>query len=166
MNNRTIGIFFSPWNPYLSTASAKRSRNPLTMYRRAFWYKANPRDVTYMKRLFTEHFQEGMFINVDEDPLWRDKLSDVDTVALLYPDAIGQGFYRLENEVQRKKRKSAAMRALNGRRRGFLLTRSTLLGLRIRRILERWMVGELMALILFVLITPVFLLKDLLRGHR
>ena len=107
-----------------------------------------------------------MFINIAKDPLWRDKLSDVDTVAFLYPDAIGQGFYRLEEEVQRQKRKSAVMFALNGRRRDFLLNCSTLLGLRIRRILERWMIGELVALILFVFITPVFLFTDLLRGHR
>lgn len=136
------------------------------MYRRAFWYKANPRDETYMKRLFTEQFQEGVFINIDKDSLWRDKLSDVDTVALLYSDAIGQGFYCLEKEVQRQKQKSTAMRALNGRRRDFLLNRSTLLGLRIRRVIERFMIGEMAALILFILVTPVFLLEDLLRRRR
>jgi hypothetical protein len=165
MNSLTIGLFFSPWDPHLESPAAVQSRNPLTMYRRAVWFKANPRDEKYMRDLFTEYFREGVFINIDRDPFWHDNLREADMVVLLYPDAIGQGFYRLETKVQRRKKTCAAIRALNGRRREFLLNRATLYSLRVRRIMERWMLGEVVALILFVFITPVLLVIDLLRGR-
>jgi hypothetical protein len=166
MTTLTIGLFFSPWDPQLKSPSAVRSRNPLTMYRRAFWFKANPRDERYMKDLFTGYFREGVFINIDRDPFWHDNLGEADTVVLLYPDAIGQGFYPLETKVQRRKKRRAAIRALNGRRREFLLNRATLYSLRVRRIMERWMLGEVAALILFAFITPVLVVIDLLKGRR
>jgi hypothetical protein len=166
MNTLTVGLFFSPWDPHLKSPSAVRSRNPLTMYRRAVWFKANPRDEKYMKELFTEYFREGVFINIDRDPFWHNSVREADMVVLLYPDAIGQGFYRLEKKVQRRKRRCAAIRALNGRRREFLLNRATLCSLRVRRIMERWMLGEVAALILFAFITPVLLIIDLLKGRQ
>ena len=166
MTTLTIGLFFSPWDPQLKSPFSVRSRDPLTMYRRAVWFKANPRDEKYMKDLFTEHFREGVFINIDRDPFWHNNLQEADMVVLLYPDAIGQGFYRLETKVQRRKKRCAAIRALNGRRREFLLNHATLYSLRVRRIMERWMLGEVAALIVFAFITPVLLVIDLWKGRR
>jgi len=166
MNIRTVGLFFSPWDPHVKSPSARLSRNPLTMYRRAVLFKSNPREEKYMRELFVEHFREGMFINIDDDPLWRDKLPRAETLVLLYPDAIGQGFFVLEKEVLRQIRGCAGLWALNGRRREFRLNTATLCSLRIRRVMERFMMGEMVALILFILITPVFLLEDLLKRRR
>jgi hypothetical protein len=147
MSTLTIGLFFSPWDPDV-------------------WFKANPRGEKYMKDLFTEYFREGVFINIHHDPFWHQNLGEADRIVLLYPDAIGQGFYRLETKVQRRKKRFAVIRALNGRRREFLLNRTTLYSLRVRRIMERWMLGEVAALILFTFVTPVLLVIDLLKGRR
>jgi hypothetical protein len=164
MNHRIIGLYL-PWQGNLATAPAP-ARNPVDKYRKALQYKANPRDENYLRSCFSERFPGGEFINIAQNQNWRESVKAADTVVFLYPDAIGLGFGRLEREVGRLKKNWAALRALNGRRRDFLLSSSTLWALRLRRLIERGMLGELIALLLFGCLTPVFLLGDLLRQRQ
>jgi hypothetical protein len=130
------------------------------------WFKANPRNEAYMRALFAERYPEGVFINIQEEPDWHLRIHDADMIVLLYPDAIGLGFECVERKVARFKKTWASVRALNGRRRDFMLNCGTRMGLRVRRVLERGMVLELFATLSFILITPLLLVLDIARGRR
>jgi hypothetical protein len=159
MKHRVVGLFSRPWREDL-TVSAPPARNPLKMYHWAVWYKANPRGEGYLRALFKGHYPEGEFINIENENDWNATVVQADEVVLLYPDAIGLGFTRLEREVKRQLKPWAGLRVINGRRRNFRLGASTLLGLRLRRIVERAMLGEVLAILVFLLATPVLVVKD------
>lgn len=150
----------------MEEASKQRSRSLLGMYRRAVRYKANPRDEAYMKSLFHSQYSGAQFVNVQHEASWRDLVRDADVLVLLYPDAIGLGFSRLEKDVRRLKLNWAEVRVLNGRRRNFLLNRATLRALHLRRWIERLMLGELLMTAVFVSLTPLLLVADLIKGRR
>ena len=164
MERRVVGLFHLPWPA--DPSRLRTSRSPLQMYRYAVWFKANPRSAEYMQQLFSERFPDGEFFHVDENGGWRAASAQAHTVVLLYPDSIGLGFGGLEREVGRLRKKWAALRVLNGRRREFLWTASAARALRLRRLIERTMLGELVFLPVFVCLTPLLLLADLLRGRR
>ena len=161
MDKKVIGIFHNPWQ------SEYEPRKSLTeLYARAVWLKANPRSEAYMREQFAQRYPGGTFINVDEEPGWIGQVSTTDLIVLLYPDSIGIKFSQLEALVKRAKRSSTTVRVLNGRRREFSLSRGTIRELRLRRFLERSMLGEILAIAMFIAVTPVFVVSDLLRGRR
>lgn len=164
MTHRVVGVFHSPWDPEFYVYR-RPGRQPLAMYRWALWYKANPRSADYMRALFAERYPDGVFVDVAQAPDWRAKLHGADTVVLLYPDAIGLGWYHIESAVRREKAAWAATRVLNGRRRDFLLNCTSRAGLGFRRLAEHSMLGELLALPLFLLLTPILLACDRARGR-
>lgn len=164
MIRRVVGLFSRPWREDL-TVSAPPALNPLKMYHWAVWYKANPRDEDYMRALFNEHYPEGDFFNIDQENDWRAAVGQADKVVLLYPDAIGLGFSRWERETKGLLKPWAGMRVLNGRRRTFRLGASALLGLRLRRLVERAMLGEVLAIFVFLLATPILTVKDWWEGR-
>lgn len=161
MDKKVLGIFHNPWQ---SEYDPRRSLAEL--YRRAVWLKANPRDEGYMKALFAERYPQGVFVNADAGPDWRRELPSADTVVLLYPDSTGLHFSRLESVVGRDKKTWATVRVLNGRRRDFVLSAQVRRRLRLRRFLERSMLGEALATAAFAAATPFFLIGDLLKGRR
>lgn len=163
MERKVVGIFHNPWR---SDYDPRRSLAEL--YRRAVWMKANPRDEGYMRALFEERYPGGAFVVADGDGGgdWRGAVREADTVVLLYPDSTGIGFSRLEREVEGARKTWATVRALNGRRRDFVLSRATRRELRRRRLIERAMLGEVAAVLLFAAATPFFVASDLLRGRR
>ncbi len=161
MERKVIGIFHNPWR-----TEYEPRKSLAELYRRAVWLKANPRSQSYMKELFSERYPQGRFINVDEQSGWTEYVSSADTVVMLYPDSIGIGFSPIESTVKKQKKTWAVVRALNGRRREFLLKRQTARQLRLRRFLERSMLGEAVAVVAFMAITPLFLVSDLVRGRR
>ena len=116
-----------------------------------------------MEDLFLLRFPNGRFIDVDREGDWADALIQADTVVLLYSDAIGQGFGRIESVVRRRSRVPVIV--LNGRRRKFALDSRTRRALWLRRRVELWMLGELFALGFFLIVTPVLLAIDLARGR-
>jgi len=164
MERRVVGLLHSPWRS--DPERLKASRSPADWYRYAVWFKANPRDADYMRELFVERYAEGTLVDVNREARWGEAVARADTVVLLYPDATGLGFRPLERQVLRAKKNWAAVRALNGRRRDFLLTPSSLAALRLRRTLERTMLAELLFLPVFLCVTPLLLVADLLRGRR
>lgn len=167
MHYRIVGIFSYPWNPDYQFGQTPLSQgSPMELYRKMVWLKANPRPEAYMKTLFFEQWPTGIFVNADNSPDWMNHISRADTVILLYPDAIGQGFRHIEDTVRKIKKPGAAMRVLNGRRRKFLLNRSVQMSLRLRRLLERLMLLELLVMVPFIIITPFLAIFDRAKGHQ
>lgn len=119
-----------------------------------------------MKSLFDSQYPESPCVNVQQDDSWRALAGNADIIVLLYPDSIGLGFSRLEDEVWRLKRGWAEVRVVTGRRRDFLLNQATLRALRARRWIERLMLAELLMCVVFVCTTPLFLIADFVMGRR
>lgn len=134
-----------------------KPHTPLRVYRRAVLEKANPRSPDYMRRLLDEH--HGDDVTIVGDPA---EAAAAREIVLLYPDAIGLGFGRLERRLPR----GVPVQVLTGRRRAFTLDARTRRRLRRRRFLERALVGEAIGLALAVAATPALLAVDLVRGRR
>ena len=161
MTHNIVGIFHYPWQ-----RTFEEPKSVAQLYRRAVRLKANPRDEAYMRTLFKEQYPDGTFINSHTEPNRQETVSSADTIVLLYPDAIGLGFGRLEAEIERGAKEWTTVRVLNGRRRDFVWSRTVRGSLRFRRLVERTMLGEAIAIVVFVVATPWFLVSDLLKGHR
>ena len=144
----------------VSTASPRTVRR---VYLRALAFKANPRDARYMRELFTERHPDGEIVSPGE-PGWAEAVARADEVVILYPDSTGLGFGAFERQIGRLT--SAPVTVLNGRRREFALDRPTRRTLRLRRALERTMLGEIVLLPLLALVTPPLVALDRIRGHR
>jgi len=147
----TVGVLYDPW-------SARREGR-LRRYRTMVEFKANPRDEVYMRALFVERYPGGR-LGGPED------VSAARRVVFLYPDAIGLGWRPMEQAIMRRAAPDAELRVLNGRRRDFVLDRRARSRLGLRRALETALVGEAVATGVFLLLTPVFLTLDLMRGRR
>lgn len=158
-DKKVIGLFLNTW-------PADFGRGPLSYYRRAVFYKSNPRTKQYMKSLFMEFFPFGEFIDIGQDREWPTRVKGTDMVALLYPDAIGMGFCKTEIDLKRIAPKGCKIFILNGRRRMVEFDRPTRRALYIRRLLERYMIGEMTAAVGIVLATPFLWLWDQLRGKK
>jgi len=158
---QTIALFYSPW-PAEGFERPPRSQ-PLEQYRYAVWYKSNPRDAAYMLR---ERYPDARWVDVRSAGDWQAAVARADRVVMVYPDAIGLGFGRIERQVAFRRQARATVEALNGRRRQFRLNAATRVGLRLRRAVEWSMLGEFLFLPVFVVVTPVLLAIDLLRGRR
>jgi len=165
MERKVVGVFHNPWR-----ADYDPRRSLAELYRRAVWLKANPRDEEYMRALFAERYPDGLFLSTaggdGAGGDWRRELAAADTVVLLYPDAVGINFSGVEREVERRRKTWATVRVLNGRRRDFVLSGAARRELRRRRLIERGMLGEAVAVVLFAAATPFFVASDLLRGRR
>lgn len=164
MESKILGIFSYPW-PEEYKGVPLRHGNLLTLYNKMVWFKANPRNEDYMKLLFFKCCTGGDYVNVDKDPEWNKRVTSADQLILLYPDAIGLGFRQIESQAFKFKQPWVSVHAINGRRRKFLLTRSTLWRLYLRRFLERWMIGEMMATLLFLILTPILIFLDWMKGR-
>ena len=155
MTVRAIGIEHRPLD------RARGGPPPLSLYRHAVRFKANPRDREFMLRLFAERYPGCPVVAAAAG--WAERAREAETVVLLYPDATGLGFGPLE---RRARSLPGELRALTGRRRDLALTPATRRRLRVRRLLERTMLAELLALPVFVAATPVLAAIDLVRGRR
>jgi hypothetical protein len=150
----TVGVLAQPL-----TGAADRGR-----YRRAVVWKANPRSPQYMRERFAEAAPDGTL--VDAGPGLADAVRGAERVLLLYPDAIGLGWGRIERTVLAAKAAGGGIEVLNGRRRRFGFDARTRRALRVRRVLERTMLAELLAAPVIVGLAPLLWLADALRGRR
>jgi hypothetical protein len=156
----TIGIYCEPL-----TRSSTRPGLAGHLYRH---YRANllPRNEAYMRKLFESHYADGKFLNLHEDPDWRERIRQADRVVLLYPDPIGFGFSRVEREVRKRNPRSAELRFLNGRSRTLPLSGKVRAQLALRRLLIRFFVFEALAVIPFFAATLYFAASDAVRGRK
>ena len=127
-------------------------------------YRRNPRSPEYMRRLAATELPHATVIDAASG--LSDALRNARHIVLMWPDAIGFGWTPLEREVFRAKPAGATVSALTGRRRTFELTPLTLLGLRIRRVVERFWLGEALMAVGLLAISPFLVMWDYARGHR
>ena len=123
----------------------------------------NPRNPRYLEALVHE-CDPGATLVRTSAPDWERTVAGADRLYIVYPDAIGVGFGRLE-------RRLAALgvapdSAINGRRRTFSLDQATRRALRIRRLLERSFLVETLAVAALAIATPAIAGFDLVRGRR
>lgn len=149
-----VGVLHHPWGEDYGYEALPR-RRPRRVYRRTLWWKSNPRDAEYMRALFAERYPDGLLHVGDLDP------PPAGTTVLLYPDAIGLGFTPLERRLRGRK-----LHVLNGRRRDFALDARTLRRLRVRRLIERMMLGEAVMVPLVVALALPLAIFDALRGRK
>jgi hypothetical protein len=128
-------------------------------------YKRNARDLPYMVDLAAKFLPPHHEI-VAASEVVSSHLHKADDVVLLWPDGSGFGWFRIEMMVREFKRREANVFVLNGRRRYFPLTRSVYVEYLIRRIAERFWIGEIVFTVLFLLISPIYVAIDLLKGKR
>ena len=147
-----VGVLHYPWGEDYGYRALPGKR-PRRIYRRTLWWKSNPRDRDYMRELFAERYPDAELHEGSDPPA-------AETTVLLYPDAIGLGFTPLERKLSGRD-----VRVLNGRRREFALDAPTRRSLRARRLIERTMLVEAIALPLFVLLALPMWLFDALRGR-
>ena len=165
MSAKIVGLYRDQENRELARYRAG-ARNPVELYRKTVWYKVHPRNFEYMRALFQQRYPDGTLVCIDEGTYWLSSISDADVIVLLYADPIGLGFSDVERLLDRRKLPWAAVRILNGRRRDFVLNRDTLWALRMRRLIARMMLGEMVFFVIFLFVTPWLLVRDLLGGRN
>jgi len=162
VSGKIVGLYADPW---AGLAAAQISfGHPLRLWRKAVWFKANPRSAAYMRERLAERWPDAAFIDAGAGP-WATSLAGADTIVLLYPDAIGLGFGGIERQV-RALAPRATLKVLNGRRRCFDLDAGTRRALALRRFLERSMLVELLLGTALLLATPFLHAADLVAGRR
>ncbi|WP_420547782.1 hypothetical protein [Curvivirga sp.] len=162
-NRSVVGLYsaFGNW-----PIPPQEGRGLIARFKRASWSLPKRRGKEYMLELFQEQFPDGEFIDTDENEQWLEKVGNIDTVVLLFPDAIGHGFTEIYAKTSALIDERTNVLVLNGRRRLFHYNKKAQRALCIRRFLEKWMVGEFIFVIPFVLITPFFLIVDFLKGRK
>ncbi len=156
MTKSIIGIWLT--DPPSSNLGVQRSlKHPIQMYKDVVRYKSNPRSSEIMKAMFKERFPTGVLVNSD-----LKMINTADEIVLLFPDAIGLHWEKLERTIKKQRASNAHVSCLNGRGRYFALTPRTHFSLRLRRLLERTLITEFLSSIAFVILTPVFLSYDLI----
>ena len=158
MQRNVLALLYDPWPRSFGDDRGWWQRLTARLARSQF-SRANPRDANYMRALCVEKWGGAEIVDLASAST-PDLIRRADLVVLLYPDAIGQGFTRIERDVQRLKHGAAEMRALNGRRRDFRLSPS------VRRWLERTMLTECLFAVAFLLVTPILLIIDFASGRR
>lgn len=156
-----IALLYDPWAGIAELPVTLR--HPLQLWRKAIWFRANPRDPGYMRARLQETWPGARCLEVTER-LDAAALGDTREIVLLYPDAIGLGWGRIERQLATVA-PHAVLQALNGRRQRMLLDPATRRALRLRRFLERTFVIELVAGLAMLIATPCLLAIDLLRGR-
>ena len=128
-------------------------------------YKRNPRPPAYMRMLVASMLPHARIVEVERQ-VPPSRLAGARHIVLLWPDAIGYAWTPIERAIFRAKAPGAAVYALTGRRRTFRLTAGTLLGLRMRRVAERFWLGEALLAFSLLISAPFLVVWDFARGHR
>lgn len=127
-------------------------------------YRRNPRPPEYMRQLADTLLPHATVVEANAG--FAGALRNAQHIVLLWPDAIGFGWAPLEREVFRAKATGATVSALTGRRRRLELTGTTLLGIRLRRFVERFWLGEAVMAAGLLITAPFLVVWDFARGHR
>lgn len=127
-------------------------------------HKRRPRDEEYMRARCEDRFRE--YVMVPARDLTPEMVAKSAEIVLLWPDANGYGWSRIENRVFRQKGRGTNVYALNGRRRFFPFHRGLQLTYLLRRLSERFWVAEALMTAIFVLATPIMLAIDHARGRK
>lgn len=126
--------------------------------------RRNPRTEEYMRQLCAETFPGGYTVK-DAKLVTPEDLAESKEVVLLWPDANGYGWAGVERRISREIPAGTELTVLNGRRRYFRLGRGLRFTYLVRRVLERFWIGEMLMTALFILVTPALLAWDKAKGR-
>ena len=163
MTETIVGLFHDPWAGVRN--GPRTLRQPLSLWKKAVWYRANPRSADEMQNLLVERFPGTRFAEVDAGSLDAAVPTDATRIVLLFPDATGLGCAWMARTAARRA-PNASLIVLNGRRRQFELDGRSRLALAGRRFLERTMMVEFVAGGVILIATPFLLVFDFVRGRK
>jgi hypothetical protein len=155
----TVGVLYMP------SDYAKPRGGLLALWRRHLVANAGVRNRDYMEALFKRHFPRGTMIELKDRQVPADVMDSSKTIVLLFPDAIGIDFGRIERAIASRWRSKRVL-ALNGRRRLFRLDAKMRRRLALLRSLETFRIPEIAFLLVFLIATPVLVLFDMMTGRR
>ena len=154
---KSLCIYYDYW----------KSKNLNNIYHKGVHYKANPRDQEYMKTLVASCRPDVDFYVVEQaEDLHALKWDEYHDVVVAYPDAIGLGYLWIERFIQENVDPVKNITVMNGRRREIPFNRNNLTSLRLRRFLEKTLLGEIAFTLYFIAATPFFLVWDILHGKK
>ncbi|MDI6792686.1 MAG: hypothetical protein QME81_07455 [bacterium] len=157
-----VSYFPGDYPSWLGSGFLRPAFNLLT---KAGNYKRNPRNESYMKDLVAEVFGDD-FRQIEAKDLRPEDIKKAEEIVLLWPDGNGYGWFRVESQIFAFKKRGAKVMVLNGRRRGFQLTIRLWFGYWLRRFLERFWIGELVFSAVFLVVSPLMVAWDLMRGRK
>jgi hypothetical protein len=130
-------------------------------------YQRNPRSRSYMEELVHAFFpnRQNKILDVNRSPVQLD-WDAMDCIVLLWPDGNGTGWANIEREIFRRKKTTAKVLVLNGRRRLFELDAGRWRAIKWRRALEKTLVLEMGLVVIFFVTGSALALWDFLTQRR
>ena len=151
-------------------ADVKPAVGALAKLRRVERYKRNGRSAAYMRELARVALDARYrLVEVpmgDASALASAGLPAANEIVLLWPDAIGHGWWPIERRVLAARGPATHVSVLNGRGRRFSATQTSLWAFRLRRAVERLWLGEVALTAALFLAAPLLVTWDAIRGHR
>lgn len=117
--------------------------------------RSNPRSKEYMLELLHKRFPDAELVDMTSS-------TESGRILLLYPDAIGLGWRGLEKTLLRR---FSHVSVLNGRNRYFELNYATLTRLRVKRLLEKTFLPELLFAPILIIMGVIWAAKDKITGR-
>lgn len=161
-----VAVLYSAATDRLTPQVTAVRRGLLARLSRAFYTRRGARSTEYMRELSRQTLGESCVTVEANEPAFNERLRTASEVVLLWPDAIGSGWWPVERTIFRAKYPDARVFALNGRRRRYELNARTLAGFRVRRVLERLWLGEIAMTAIVMVALPFLVVWDLARGHK
>jgi hypothetical protein len=124
--------------------------------------RINPRNEDYMKKT-ADCFLGDNIDFIKEEDITTPKLQNYNNIFLLWPDSIGQGWLSTEYKIAANMNKDTELRVLNGRKRIFSLEDKRYFKYLTLRLIEIFKIGEVVFILFFSLLSPFYVVKDLLR---
>jgi hypothetical protein len=129
--------------------------------------RANTRSLDYMKEAINSRIGSlDLAQTHDLSNLSAVNLSEFEQIIILWPDANGMGWFKIEQQVFKAKKAAAPVYVLNGRKRLFELSRALWRQYRLRRFLEKSFLLEIGVLVLFLVTAPALALWDTILEPR
>lgn len=161
-----VAVFYSPdAAPLISGLVGKLQR--VARYRR------NSRALEYMRILASSELGPGTEFVVLQSvaraahDLTAGRIQSADQIVLLWPDAIGYGWWPVERAVFAAKSGPAEVTVITGRQRQFRAsTQRALTPFRWRRVMERLWLGEIVFAATLLMSAPFLAAWDAVRGRR
>ena len=131
--------------------------------------RRNPRNQEYMRKLAAEQpaADSSSWLTVhDPGALDRQRLASARRIVLLWRDANGTGWTRIERAIFERKAPDARVMVLNGRRRQFELTPADWRGHKFRRAVEKSLIPEAALAATLVAVGTALVGWDVIRGKN
>jgi hypothetical protein len=159
-DNRTFILYSGPAFPAMARVFGGHSR-VIRALSTHISHNGRCRSEAYMKALAAEHGAGPVQVITKAAEL--PQIDRNDDVVLLWADANGVGCRAVERRLLRM---GARVFVVNGRRRSFELTPQRWWAIQCCRVLEKYLIGEVIFIIGFVLVTPWLIGWDWVHGRK